>query len=318
MVGDLEGRRDRGLGQPDAQGARARAAARPTPAPGCWSASSRCTEVAARRWCRDTAVARWSPPPSSSTDGDDPRLVRRLERVSVRRTPTDLLELLEPSTRATRPPPVTLGADDIAFLTYTSGTTGPPKGAMNTHGNVVFNAQAYRDWIGLGGDDVVLGVAPLFHITGLIGHIAVCLLVGGAAGARVPVRPARHARDRRRRAQATFTVGAITVFIALMNAPERRPGRPAPPSPRSTAAARRSRRRPSRRFEDASGPYIHNIYGLTETTSPSHAVPFGAARAGGRRRRARCRSASRSSTPIVRILDDDGQDLPARARSARS
>ena len=48
---------------------------------------------------------------------------------------------------------------------------------MNTHGNVVFNAQTYRDWIGLGADDVVLGVAPLFHITGLIGHIAIALLV---------------------------------------------------------------------------------------------------------------------------------------------
>ena len=70
------------------------------------------------------------------------------------------------------------GPDDVAFLTYTSGTTGPPKGAMNTHRNVVFNAQTYRDWIELDGDDVVLGVAPLFHITGLIGHIAIALLVG--------------------------------------------------------------------------------------------------------------------------------------------
>ena len=34
----------------------------------------------------------------------------------------------------------TLAADDVAFLTYTSGTTGPPKGAMNTHRNVVFNS----------------------------------------------------------------------------------------------------------------------------------------------------------------------------------
>src|SRR5436309_3098708 len=66
---------------------------------------------------------------------------------------------------------------DVAFLTYTSGTTGPPKGAMNTHGNVVFNAQTYRDWMSLGEDDVVLGVAPLFHITGLIGHIALSMLV---------------------------------------------------------------------------------------------------------------------------------------------
>ena len=70
-----------------------------------------------------------------------------------------------------------LGPDDVAFLTYTSGTTGPPKGAMATHSNVVFNAQSYRDWVGLGPDDVVLGVAPLFHITGLIAHLAVAMLL---------------------------------------------------------------------------------------------------------------------------------------------
>ena len=48
---------------------------------------------------------------------------------------------------------------------------------MNTHRNVVFNAQVYRDWMRLGEDDVVLGVAPLFHITGLIGHVGVSMLV---------------------------------------------------------------------------------------------------------------------------------------------
>src|SRR4051794_20372409 len=89
----------------------------------------------------------------------------------------DLLELAERHKGQSAPPDPGLGPDDVAFLTYTSGTTGPPKGAMNTHGNVVFNAQAYRDWIHLSDEDVILGVAPLFHITGLIGHIGVSLLV---------------------------------------------------------------------------------------------------------------------------------------------
>ncbi len=64
----------------------------------------------------------------------------------------------------------------MAFLTYTSGTTGVPKGAMNTHGNVAFTAQVYRDWTRAGRDGPIFGIAPLFQITGLIGHAAVSLL----------------------------------------------------------------------------------------------------------------------------------------------
>ena len=56
------------------------------------------------------------------------------------------------------PPHPGLGPDDVAFLTYTSGTTGPPKGAMNTHGNVVFSSQTYREWMGVGADDAMLAV----------------------------------------------------------------------------------------------------------------------------------------------------------------
>src|SRR3954471_19709085 len=64
----------------------------------------------------------------------------------------DLLELAR-AHEGTEPAAVDLGPDDVAFLTYTSGTTGPPKGAMNTHRNVLFNAQVYRDWMRLGEDD---------------------------------------------------------------------------------------------------------------------------------------------------------------------
>ena len=66
-------------------------------------------------------------------------------------------------------------ATDIAVITYTSGTTGVPKGATNTHGNVVVGGQTYRDWFKLGARDTLLGIAPLFHVTGLSGHIATAL-----------------------------------------------------------------------------------------------------------------------------------------------
>lgn len=65
----------------------------------------------------------------------------------------DLVALIDRS-QGREPHASMLGADDLAFLTYTSGTTGPSKGAMNSHRNVVFDAQAYRHWIGLTEDDV--------------------------------------------------------------------------------------------------------------------------------------------------------------------
>lgn len=194
----------------------------------------------------------------------------------TKRTPdgtTDLLELVK-RFEGHEPPAVSLNPADTAFLTYTSGTTGPPKGAMTTHRNIVFNAQSYRDWMELQSDDVILGVAPLFHITGLIGHIALSFLLPAPLVLAYRFDPSVMVEVIRAQ-RPTFTVGSITVFIALMNAPgvQREDlaslskvysgGAPIPPSTVDE-------------FRKVFGHYIHNIYGLTETTSPSHAVPLGA------------------------------------------
>jgi long-chain acyl-CoA synthetase len=53
---------------------------------------------------------------------------------------------------------------DLLTLVYTSGTTGPPKGVMLTHENVVFTADAVRDVFPIGDDDEQLLFLPLAHI----------------------------------------------------------------------------------------------------------------------------------------------------------
>ena len=200
----------------------------------------------------------------------DPRLFAGLERVRHDGT-EDLAEVLASAAGRT-PEPVELGPDDVAFLGYTSGTTGPPKGAMNTHGNVVFNAQTYRDWIKLDQTDTVLGVAPLFHITGVVGHMAIALLLPAPLVLAYRFDPGVML-DTIREHRPTFAIGSITVFIALMNvdgvtredmASMRRVYSGGAPIPPSTVKA----------FSDQFGLYIHNFYGLTETNSPSHGVPF--------------------------------------------
>jgi long-chain acyl-CoA synthetase len=219
----------------------------------------------------------------------------------------DLLELARAHEGET-PEPVELGPDDTAFLTYTSGTTGPPKGAMNTHANVVFNSQAYRDWIGLTEDDVCLGVAPLFHITGLIGHIGVCLLVPMPLVLGFRFAPAA-TLDLIERHRCTYTVGAITVFTALMS-DDTAPGRDFSSLEKVYSGGAPIAPAIVERWEKLTGAYIHNIYGLTETTSPSHGVPFGTRAPVDENSGALSVGVPMFNT-VVRIVGEDGEELPA-------
>ncbi|MEM7764137.1 MAG: long-chain fatty acid--CoA ligase [Pseudomonadota bacterium] len=59
------------------------------------------------------------------------------------------------------------GQHDTAVIMYTSGTTGKPKGAMLSHGNLFWNNAASALDIHIHGDDISLVAAPLFHIGGL-------------------------------------------------------------------------------------------------------------------------------------------------------
>ncbi|MEK6299004.1 MAG: AMP-binding protein, partial [Paraburkholderia tropica] len=175
--------------------------------------------------------------------------------------------------RGQTPPAIDLHSDDVAMLVYTSGTTGVPKGAMNTHGNVAFNAQVYRDWVGLREGAPLLGVAPLFHITGLVGHVGAAFICAAPLVLAFRFEPGV-LLDAIAEHKPEFTIGAITVFIALMNHPRatrehfaslRRIYSGGAPIPPSVIEAFRSR----------FGHYIHNGYGLTETNSPTHVVPVG-------------------------------------------
>lgn len=175
--------------------------------------------------------------------------------------------------RGKHPPEVELLHEDVAYLTYTSGTTGPPKGAMNTHGNVAFNSEVYRHCWKLTPSDTMLCVAPFFHVTGMVGHIGACIASGTPLILYYRFDP-RTTLQMIERWKATCTVGAITVFIALMNDPDIATydlssfrkvysgGAPVIPAV-------------VERFEKLTGTYIHNVYGLTESTSPATLVPLG-------------------------------------------
>jgi long-chain acyl-CoA synthetase len=165
------------------------------------------------------------------------------------------------------------GGDDVAMLTYTSGTTGKAKGGMNLHAGMVHSSQVYVEWFDLDATDVVLGVAPLFHITGSVASMGVMVLCGAplVLGHRFDPAETLRAIDIH---GCTYGIGAITAFIALINEPSMRDrdlsslvkvgSGGAPISPSIVTNVR-----------EKSGLRIHPVYGLTETTSPTHLTPPG-------------------------------------------
>jgi fatty-acyl-CoA synthase len=88
-------------------------------------------------------------------------------------------ELLASSPPEPRDEPV--GLEDPCLVMYTSGTTGRPKGAVLTHGNMTWNATNQLLGMDLTADERTLALAPLFHIGGLNGTVNPTLLRGGCA-----------------------------------------------------------------------------------------------------------------------------------------
>ncbi|MGH8548059.1 MAG: AMP-binding protein [Methylococcales bacterium] len=63
--------------------------------------------------------------------------------------------------------PPALAPESLAFLQYTSGSTGNPKGVMVSHGNLLANQEAIRQTFGHTEHSTVVGWLPLYHGHGL-------------------------------------------------------------------------------------------------------------------------------------------------------
>lgn len=89
-----------------------------------------------------------------------------------------IVSIKEIYTSQTENPDVPITAADAAQILYTSGTTGKPKGALLTHGNVTNLNSAQTVMMKLSHDDVYLLVAPAFHSAGLNMVLTSCFFAG--------------------------------------------------------------------------------------------------------------------------------------------
>lgn len=174
------------------------------------------------------------------------------------------------------PPALTVGADDLALLAYTSGTTGHPKGCMHRHRSLQHNVFAGALWASACHEDVVLGVVPMFHITGMV----VVMHGALACGAALVLMPrwqrevaARLIKDHR----VTRWTNIPTMVIDLLASPQMDSfdlsslvtiGGGGAAMPR--AVAERLHARWGLRYMEG--------YGLTETAAPSHGNPYDASK----------------------------------------
>ncbi|MFD0921914.1 long-chain fatty acid--CoA ligase [Saccharopolyspora rosea] len=104
--------------------------------------------------------------------------------------------------------------DDLAMILYTSGTTGRPKGAMLTHGNLTWNALNVLVDVDITSEEVTLVSAPLFHTAALGMTCLPTLLKGGAVLLEESFDPDR-TLDLVERHRVTCLFGVPTMFDAL-------------------------------------------------------------------------------------------------------
>lgn len=180
----------------------------------------------------------------------------------------------------------TVGRDDTAVIMFTSGTTGEPKGAVITHGNLLCAIDAYARGLDLSENDSTVLAVPIYHITGLSALLALFVYLGAAIWLQHRFN-ATEVMNTVREQGITFLHGSPTVFILLCQAAKAQ-GESEPqtwPTLRAIACGAGHLneglvRELKERFPRTT---IHPIYGLTETTSPATIFPtdvWGSAKTG--------------------------------------
>ena len=162
--------------------------------------------------------------------------------------------------------PVERGDDDVAVILHTSGTTGKPKGAMLTHGNLSRNCEvSQRTLVETGQDDVVMGCLPLFHVFGLTCGLNGAVLAGSTL-TLLPRFDPRKAIEIIERDAVTVFEGVPTMYSALLSVADQVP-------PGATRSLRTCVSGGAslpveilRGFEEKFGCMILEGYGLSETS----------------------------------------------------
>jgi long-chain acyl-CoA synthetase len=164
--------------------------------------------------------------------------------------------------------PVEVGAEDLAFLQYTGGTTGVSKGAMLQQRHILANVQQVRSYFGgemREGDEIAIAPLPFYHILALVMNCMTFVRMGGRQVLIANPRDIPALIKTLSNSRFSFFVGVNTLFNALINHPEfgkvdfsnlRIAGGGGAPVQLSVA----------KRWKEITGHVLSEGYGLTETS----------------------------------------------------
>jgi long-chain acyl-CoA synthetase len=200
-------------------------------------------------------------------------------------------------------------SEDPALLVYTSGTTGEPKGAVIRHRNIHAGADIYKRWFRFTQFDRILGLAPFFHVTGLVFHLAAVILSGACVvftGRFDPLLATEEVHQH----QTTLTMLAATAYLSILNLPDHEKFDFSSMRLWSSGGMAVPRQL-EEDWKRLTGDWIYVAWGMTETSSPATLWPYpysgplpvdpetGVVSAG---------------TPVfdtkVKVVDDEGRELP--------
>jgi acyl-CoA synthetase (AMP-forming)/AMP-acid ligase II len=160
-----------------------------------------------------------------------------------------------------------------ALISFTSGSTGAPKGAVITHEGLVAAAGAYVEAMATSEDDRTLAMVPLFHNTGFCDQLAHMLLVGGTVDL-LPAFGVAAAREALLRRPSTFLIGVPGILRLLATSANGEEIFSA-----CRIACYGGSPMPEAWIEEFASHWPHlrlyNSYGLTEFTSVSHLLDPG-------------------------------------------
>jgi long-chain acyl-CoA synthetase len=165
--------------------------------------------------------------------------------------------------------------ESLAFILFTSATTGRSKGVELTHANVSRNVQQVKSWFPSfrDGEEVVVACLPYFHSFGLTCALNIGIFYG-YANALVPLPEPKNILEAVDESKATFIPALPSFYLGILNEPGlkkydlsslRGCFSGGAPMPLETI----------RSFEKLTGAQICEGYGLTETSPVTHINPFG-------------------------------------------